>query len=232
MYCIKCGVELGESEKKCPLCGLKVYHPELPDVGTGDGPYPKFERHNEKVSVLGVMLAVTLLFVLPILLTLVCDLSINSRITWSGYAAGGLVLAYIIAVLPQWFHHANPVIFVPVDFAAAALYLLYIDLVNNGKWFFSFALPVVFAFGIVVTAVVTLVKYVRRGHFYIFGGALIAVGAIIVMMELLIDRTFGISGTVFWSIYPLISLAVLGMICIIIAICKPLRTSLLKKFFI
>ena len=29
MYCIKCGVELADTEKQCPLCGTLVYHPEL-----------------------------------------------------------------------------------------------------------------------------------------------------------------------------------------------------------
>ena len=26
MYCIKCGVELADSEKVCPLCGTRVFH--------------------------------------------------------------------------------------------------------------------------------------------------------------------------------------------------------------
>ena len=30
MYCIKCGVKLADTEKKCPLCGTVVYHPEFP----------------------------------------------------------------------------------------------------------------------------------------------------------------------------------------------------------
>ena len=29
MYCIKCGVKLADSEKKCPLCNTVVYHPDL-----------------------------------------------------------------------------------------------------------------------------------------------------------------------------------------------------------
>lgn len=232
MYCIKCGVELGESEKKCPLCGLAVYHPELPEIGEAEGPYPKFEKTDERVSKLGAMLALTLLFVLPVLLTLVCDISISSSVTWSGYAVGGLAVAYITAVLPRWFDRPNAVVFVPIDFLVTALYLLYIDLTVRGGWFLTLALPLVCAIGAVSTAVVTLLKYVGRGHLYIFGGALILMGGITVMTELLINYTFRIDKAVFWSLYPLISLAVLGLICIVIAICKPLRSSLLKRFFI
>ena len=29
MYCVKCGVELADSEKKCPLCGTPVFHPDI-----------------------------------------------------------------------------------------------------------------------------------------------------------------------------------------------------------
>ena len=29
MYCIHCGVKLGDAEKKCPLCGVVVFHPEI-----------------------------------------------------------------------------------------------------------------------------------------------------------------------------------------------------------
>lgn len=232
MYCIKCGVELGDSEKKCPLCGLAVYHPELRQNTDAEPPYPKFVNKNEKVSRFGFMMAVILLFVIPVLLTLVCDISINEKITWSGYAVGGLLLGYIIIVLPIWFNRPNPVIFVPVDFAVVALYLLYIDLSCGGKWFLTLALPLIFAFGAVVTAVVTLMKYVRRGQLYIIGGALIAVGAIMVLMEILINYTFSLERGLIWSFYPLIVLAVLGLMFIVVAICKPLRASLHKKMFI
>ena len=29
MYCIKCGVELSDTEKACPLCGTVPYHPQM-----------------------------------------------------------------------------------------------------------------------------------------------------------------------------------------------------------
>ena len=68
-------------------------------------------------------------------------------------------------------------IFVPVDFAAIGLYLLYIDLAVKGGWFLSFAFP--------VTAAIGLLSDGGRGagalcpcggYLYIFGGALILCG--------------------------------------------------------
>ena len=34
MYCVKCGVELDDAEERCPLCGTRVYHP---DIERGEG---------------------------------------------------------------------------------------------------------------------------------------------------------------------------------------------------
>lgn len=32
MYCVQCGVELQKGAKVCPLCGLRVYHPDLQET--------------------------------------------------------------------------------------------------------------------------------------------------------------------------------------------------------
>ena len=41
MYCIKCGVELADSEKVCPLCGTRVYHPDI-EIKTTEPPFPEY----------------------------------------------------------------------------------------------------------------------------------------------------------------------------------------------
>ena len=112
MYCIKCGVELADSEKKCPLCGTVVFNPELsrPD---GEPQYPRMPAaHPEKVNHSGIMFVVTMLFLLPIVTSLLCDWQINGEIIWSGYGVGAVVLLYTLVVLPLWFRHPNPVIFI------------------------------------------------------------------------------------------------------------------------
>jgi hypothetical protein len=167
-----------------------------------------------------------------ILQLLVCDISIFGSLTWSLYAAGGMLLVYIIAILPMWFRRPNPVIFVPCDVAVIALYLLFIDLQTGGKWFLSFALPTVGTLGLIVTAVITLFRYVKRGYFYILGGALIATGLSVVLIEFLLNLTFTFKKFFFWSSYPLIGCTLIGIALIVIGICRPLRESLAKKFFV
>ena len=63
------------------------------------------------------------------------------------------------------------------------------------------------------------------------GGALILAGGLAVLIEFLINVTFGIHKALLWSIYPLAAGVILGGMLLVIAICKPLRKSLHRKFF-
>ena len=170
MYCVKCGAELADSEKKCPLCGTTVFHPELPRT-LADPPFPPDRRiRPEDVNRSGVLFVLTVLALLPAVICLLCDWRINGGIVWSGYASGAIGLLYVLAILPLWFRHPNPVIFVPVDFIAIGLYLLYVDLATGGHWFLSFAFPVTGAIGLLVSAMVALTHYLHAGYLYIYGG--------------------------------------------------------------
>ena len=232
MYCIKCGVELADSERVCPLCGTRVFHPDLP-CGQGEPPYPPADHpRHEEVSRIGVLFVISVCMLLPAVITVLCDWRINGTIVWSGFAVGGLLLLYILAVLPLWFRRPNPVIFVPADFAAIGLYLLYINFATGGHWFLSFAFPVTGAIGLLVSAAVALTYYLRGGYLYIYGGMLILGGGLAVLIEFLINLTFQIHETLFWSFYPMVAGVVLGLMLIVIAICKPLRESLHRKFFL
>lgn len=230
MYCIKCGVELADSENVCPLCGTRVYHP---DIVRNDGVknYPDSGEPEIKVSFRGIMFAITVAFAAIIAQLIICRLSIPSAVKWAGYAVGGVALFYIIVFLPLWFKRPNPAIFVPCDYAAVLLYLLYIDLSVKGGWFLSFALPVVGTNALIVTAIVVLCYYLRRGYLYIFGGAIIAHGGFMVLLEFLIGLTFLKDTTLRWSFFPLVACFIVGMALIVLAISKPLQEALRKKLF-
>lgn len=231
MYCIKCGVQLADTEKQCPLCQTQVCHPTL-SRSEGDPLYPaeKFPSSPRRSKLIQSIMVVA--FLLPLLISLLCDLQINHRITWSGYVVGALIVAYVCLALPMWFQKPNPVIFVPCAFGVVTLYLLYINLVTGGHWFLGFAFPVVGGIGVIATAFVTLMRYLRGGKLYIFGGTILALGLFMFPVELLVNLTFHVDRFVGWSMYPLISLVLLGGLLIFLAICRPARETMERKFFI
>ena len=231
MYCVNCGVQLADTEKSCPLCGTVCYHPEI--SRTEAAPlYPNHRNPRLKVNsgaIHGILLA---LFLMPILITLLCDLQLSGQIRWSGYVSGALVIAYVTFVLPFWFHRPNPVIFVPCDFAAIGLYLLYINFAVDGNWFLTLAFPVVGGVSLIVCAVVTLMRYVPQGGLYIFGGAFMALGGLMPLTEFLIHLTFDLTPHALWSPYPLVALVLLGGLLIFLAINQNARETMERKLFI
>lgn len=230
MYCINCGVKLGDTEQVCPLCGTDPLNPNMERKHIRplypENRYPGIRPRIGAVN--GTILA---LFLLPLLITFLVDWRVDGKLNWFGFAAGGLLLAYAVFALPIWFRDPNPVIFVPCDFAAAALYLLYIDLITGGGWFLSFAFPVTCVFALIVTSVIALRRYLRKGSLYIFGGAFMALGGTMLLIEYLLDITFG-RAFVGWSIYPLAVLILLGGLLIYLAIDRSAREVMERKLFI
>lgn len=235
MYCMQCGVELQKGVSKCPLCGLRVYHPDLISEAPEERPYPPFEDSTEHVSRGGLLLILTFLFALPVIVCLMVDLKLSGSVTWSGYAAAGVLALYIALCLPLWFSRRNPVVLFPITMAAGLCVSLYVCLKTGGHWFLPFAFPIGGALCILVETVIVLLRYTvgERRHrvLYILGGASIALGGFCVLVEFLLHITFDIP-MYWWSLYPLVVLALVGLLMIVIAISAPLRESLHKRFFI
>ncbi len=231
MYCIKCGVELSDGEVRCPLCKTEVVHPDYKNKEK-DSLYPEGVMPKKSAGIKLGQILITVAFFLALSIVVLCDIQFNHSITWSGYVIGALVLGYVVFVLPNWFYAPNPVIFVPCGFAAAILYLLYIAIVTSGKWFLPFAFPVAGGLCIIVCTVVTLMRYVPKGRFYIFGGAFIGLGAYMLLTEFLMTAAFESLRFIGWSLYPLVTFVLLGGLLIFLGICRPARETMERKFFI
>ena len=230
MYCARCGVKLSEGQTVCPICETRVFHPDIPIKE--ENTYPKIPFESEEFNYRGLMFVLTMIFLVPLVLPIILDLSWRSEITWSGYVSGGTLLFYVSFVLPFWFKKPNPVIFVPISFALAIVYLLYICLHTGGNWFMSFAFPVAGGLGIIITAATAVLHYVKKGCLYTIGGTLIALGLWTVLLEFDIRTTFSVYTPFYWSLAPLTVLSVVGIMLIVIAIVKPLKESLKRVFFI
>lgn len=230
MYCIRCGVQMVDGQSQCPLCGTKMILPQ--DMVRNQELYPKQRRPEAGKRRLWPQAVIATAFLLPMLIVLICNWQLSGCFTWSGYVVGALLVGYVILGLPRWFRKPNPVIFTPCGFAAAGLYVMYIAWVTGGSWFWSFALPVIGGICLIVTTVVTLVKYVGKGKLYIYGGALMAFGALMLLLEYLLIWTFPAIPFIGWSLYPLAVFLVLGGLLIFLAICRPARDMMERKTFL
>ena len=231
MYCVNCGVKLADSEKCCPLCGITAFHPEV-ERPEGEPLYPQEQYPAEPISSRSLLVVLSTTFITSIFITALCDLQMGFGFSWSGYVIGALLLGYVGFVLPFWFKAPNPVIFVPNWFALAAVYLLYINFATGGHWFLSFALPVTGFVSLLVTVVVTLLRYIRRRRLYIFGGAIVLLGLFMPLMGFLLNLTFYEPAFALWSLYPLTVLVLFGGMLIFLAACRPARDAMERKFFI
>lgn len=231
MYCIKCGVELADEKKPCPLCQTVPYHPDI-EGAEANPTYPPFVKKEKKMNRTLAMLLFTVFYLLTAGELLICDAAISGRLGWSIYATGGMAVFYVAVFLPLWFKKPNPVIFIPCTFAAAEGYLLLLNCLTDGGWFLSFAFPVVGIVGLIVTAVATLIKYLKKGYFFVIGGAVIALGAYTMLVEMFSVVTFKLDTFHMWSVYPASGGLLLGGALIAIGACRPLQNWLAKKFFI
>ncbi len=230
MYCVKCGVELSDSEKTCPLCGTVPYHPDIPRGDTST--FPPFVKNEKRIKRWLIMTVFTSLYLLTAAELILCDLVVSARLNWSLYASGAMLLVYFIAFLPLWFKKPNPVIFVPVSFLSVGLYLLLVERLTGGSWYLSFAFPLTCMTGLIFSSLATLLKYLKKGIFYILGGMFFTLSAGIVLSEIFASITFAHGEFVGWSLYPASAGLVGALFLITLGISKPLRTWFGKKFFI
>ncbi len=231
MYCIKCGVELSDGQIKCPICDTVVYHPDI-TFPEAPGAYPAFKKEGEKIKPAGILFIISLVFILVYMLLLFIDIQANHGITWSGYASNAIFLLYIWVVLPFWTKQPNPVIFIPVNLAAAGIYLAYINYMVGGHWFFKFALPITIILTFILTTIAALFRYLRKGYLFIASGIWFSVGGFTMMLEALINYNFSVSKTFIWAPYPFMTCCLIGVALIVIAIYRPLREFLHKRLFI
>ena len=227
MYCVRCGVKLQDGVNSCPLCNTPVWNPDHLDE---EQSYPDHYPLIEKESNLPFAVAMSIVSLMAIIVILTVCLRLYGSLQWGGYAIGGILLFYVIVVLPCWFQYPSIVVFVPIDHAAAALFVLFICLKTEGNWFLSFAFPVLAASCLLFTGAICLWKYTKGGRLFVLGGFLIGLGLFTVLVEFFEHITFGVP-MFLWSLYSLIVFAAAGCFFLLAGIIPSLRGALEKRFF-
>ncbi len=227
MYCVKCGVKLQDGAESCPLCQTPVWNP---DGTAAEAVYPERYPLAHKESNAPAAIALTVICVTAIAVLLIVCLRLYGALRWGGYAIGGVALFYVVAVLPNWFRQPRGEVFLPVDHAAAALFVLYVCLKTGGHWFLSFAFPVILTSCLLSTALFCLLKYVKGGRPFVFGAFLLGVGGFTVLIEFFEHVSFG-TAMFRWSLYSLAGFGAAGSLLLLAGMIPSLRQGLKKRFF-
>ena len=90
---------MADTEKVCPLCSTRVYHPEL-EQAAAQPLYPAGKLPESRPASKAFAVSMTVVFSLALLFTALCDLQLHKGLTWSPYVVGGLVVAYVSVILP------------------------------------------------------------------------------------------------------------------------------------
>lgn len=227
MYCVRCGVRLREGVNICPLCGTPVWNP---DQMTEEKNFPAALPVRHEESGKPAAIALTVLCVLAALIIFIACLKRYGELRWGGYALTGIALGYILFVLPRWFRNAPAEVFVPVDHAAIALFLLYTCLKSGGRWFLSFAFPVTGISCLLMTALVCLLKYARGGKLIILGGFMILLGGFTILIEFFESITFG-TRMFQWSLYTVAVCGICGVFLLVSGLIPAMHQHMKKRFF-
>ena len=200
-YCVHCGVKLGESEKRCPLCLTPVFDPAQPRDPSAPRPYPVHTPEQElKRNKRFLLMLATFMLAAPALLCLLIDCMITGSITWSGYASGALLMLYFSAAVPLLAARHTAWWTVGTVFLSLNGYLFLVErLSQSGPWFFPIALPALALGTALAAALILLYRKEWLNLLTLIAALFVAVAAECVAIEWLHSLTVEAGRMLVWS---------------------------------
>ncbi|MBR3295805.1 MAG: hypothetical protein IKI62_06135 [Clostridia bacterium] len=237
-YCVHCGIKIADGEKKCPICNIEINDPLEMEKKDVERLYPDYIPINEdKVSKKSFLTLFSMIFLLPMILVMVCDYSINHRLGWSIYVVGSLMIIYLplfmyVLFIPNRHGMRQYLISIFTFVFTVDALLLYIQHRTGGNWVSSFAGPIVLAVGLLIIALIYFRIKRRWTKLGIAALFLVFTGLLCVMIEFIAIRTFASRMNFRWSYYPFITCMLIALIFFYIDKNKVLKEQLKRKLFI
>ena len=231
-YCVNCGVELADSEKRCPLCHVEVVNPKAQWVEPEERPYPHhMDTIIKRIDRRYFATLAGLLLTIPCVITVLLNILSDNGITWSSYLIGAVAVMYICVFLPFFFKKYHTVTFLSADCAAMLLYLLFIERMNGGQWFMGLGLPLTAAASVCMLALALVFTKARLSMLVKVGIVLIAVGVFAVCADLIIRLYLYGRIELAWSYYVLIPCMVLGVAAMVMEHRQNLKERIRRRLF-
>ncbi len=232
-YCVQCGVKLADTEKNCPLCGTSVHNPnvEVPPAAKPTYPAQPFSPIAIRAQRNTVLLITAVVMLIPVLTTLISDLSISGSVTWSRYVLAGFLMAYA-GVFPPFLIRRHPFRFsLLIDTCCVSLVLYAICRWTGGGWFVPFALPVTLTFALLFGLAALIIRH-SPWQVLVNSAVIIAsIGLFVLLVENMVNEVFYPGRIINWSLYVVIPCAVFSGVLAIINSNKDVKDWLHKKLF-
>lgn len=231
-YCVNCGVELGASEKRCPLCGVEVVNPAAPFDPNAERPYP---ANTEAVTHRAVRVVaarvMSLLLAIPLISLLLVDLVEDGALGWSLIPAGAIVLVFMAAVFPCLFRRPKVWLFMIFGTLETAAFLFVLNVLLGGRWYWLFALPVTLLTGAALIGCYLMLSSRRAGLPLKIIIVLVIIMVYVIVLQMLIELFIAHRIRFDWSIYVAVSCAFLSIVVLIVGTLFKRNESVRKKLF-
>lgn len=232
--CNNCKVELDADINICPLCGKNTnlpvreeYFKEKSGFEINDFNFDELtEKQKGKLFFEISILILCSLVVVP----LIIDVIINSRITWSKYTiASGLAVFANVIMLSLYFKRTFLVL--AGSFVSTSLLLLAIDLFNhNVGWGLKLGFPIILFIHAIIFFLLLIVRKQKQKGLNLIAYILIALGMLCVCIETIIDLHVINSLYLQWSLICFVSVLPVSALFFYIHY-KLKRVTDLKRFF-
>ena len=208
-YCSRCGVEVNKEARSCPLCHSPIQ--KFPDDIAPGRTFPADElpphrppqmTRKEKLRLAAVI--TTFAMLIPMLITLAVDLTLNAGISWSWYPLINLTTCLLLVLTALFvYRHPRQLIWMDVLICSISLLLMYrLSLIPATA--VRIGVPICLFAGICSHGVIALSSRAVRKGSNIGAFILAAIGGFCLLTELWID------GIVYSRVQPGWSLIVLG----------------------
>jgi len=230
-YCVHCGVKLGESEKKCPLCHTPALDPHAPPDPAAPRAYPIRTPEQElKRSKKLLLFLCILLFLIPSALCLIIDWLTGGGLSWSIYPCGALVMFFICTIVPIYLPRNKGYAFLAISFITLSAYLLMVEWVSqSGRWFFPIVFPSLLLAFIIIALMTLFYRLGRLNKLTVLAAFFAAVGMECMAVELFCRLAASLPLTFQWAIFVAAPCIFLSLALFYINSNRAIREELVRR---
>lgn len=234
-YCSRCGVEVEEKTVSCPLCDSPIQH--LDSDNRPVSYYPKDvppewnDRRNFHRGAFTLFLSI--LFFIPIAITVTADLITNLSVTWSAIPVFSLISAWGMVFIITHLYR-SPIALGFAIFADLALFLFAMaQIIPGGKeWFLPLGLSIAAVSFLAILILVLFFVFSATKGFNIIGAVMLTAAVLTFFIDLFVSRYLSETGEIAlsWSLYVVFSCIPLSLFCFYLHYIKHLPLKFKRIF--